>query len=466
MSQNANKTKVAFISSAASDFDAARRLYEELKNNGELKKAGLEPWLDKESILPGQIRSAATKNAIKGSRFFIALLSKNSVSERGDVQKQLKGALDAFKEFLESDIYIIPARLDDCGIPYDELKDIQYVDLFPEWEDGIKRILSAMNIPSYQSGFLPSSPPPRLDEVYWDDLIRFIDQKKCIPFIGPAASSPWISLREVAENWMKEYHYPFEDPDVVKTRTGEEDSYKLARVSQFLAIKKGERFPKIQLRKRLTDTLTKIQSPLSVEHPYSVLAELDLPIYITTNYDHLMEAALRSGRKEPKSEYCRWNEKLDPLSEESRRYQPTVSKPLVYHLHGDIDTPDSLVLTERDYFDFVIKMNKESEQDLFPTVICRELPGSSLMFVGYTLQDINFRAIFQGALSPFQSSRRRKTTTNVAVQIPPSISTGVEYLDEYATNMFEVHAYWGNIDAFVKELRERWRNRAAIPIES
>ena len=36
------------------------------------------------------------------------------------------------------------ARLDDCEIPYERLEDIQYVDLFPDWNRGLNQILQAM----------------------------------------------------------------------------------------------------------------------------------------------------------------------------------------------------------------------------------------------------------------------------------------------------------------------------------
>jgi hypothetical protein len=52
------------------------------------------------------------------------------------VQKELKYAIEVLDEFPESQIFVIPCRLDDCEIPYDKLKDIEYVDLFPNWEDG------------------------------------------------------------------------------------------------------------------------------------------------------------------------------------------------------------------------------------------------------------------------------------------------------------------------------------------
>lgn len=153
---------------------------------------------------------------------------------------------------------------------------------------------------------------------------------------------------------------------------------------------------------------------------YAVLADLDLPIYVTTNYDFLMEEALRGrsrGRKEPVSGFCRWNDKLaeTPL-EYDRKYKPTESRPFVYDLHGYIDKPESMILTERDYFDFVIYLNKEKETDIHPSFIITELPRSSLLFIGYNIQDINFRSIFQGALSFIGG---KSQTISVAVQIPP-----------------------------------------------
>ena len=62
------------------------------------------------------------------------------------VQKEFKYALDNFDKFPESQIYIIPARLDDCQIPYEKLEDIQYVDMFPDWDKGVKQIFEAMGV--------------------------------------------------------------------------------------------------------------------------------------------------------------------------------------------------------------------------------------------------------------------------------------------------------------------------------
>ena len=46
--------------------------------------------------------------------------------------------------------------------------------------------------------------------------------------------------------------------------------------------------------------------------PYDVLSNLDLPIYITTNYDRFMENALsKNQRKKPESDFCKWSDKLN-----------------------------------------------------------------------------------------------------------------------------------------------------------
>lgn len=64
-----------------------------------------------------------------------------------------------------------------------------------------------------------------------------------------------------------------------------------------------------------------------------------------------MEAALKSRGKDPVSEFCRWNKVgeaggITSVFDGEKQYMPTAARPLVYHLHGIIDKPQSIVLTE------------------------------------------------------------------------------------------------------------------------
>jgi hypothetical protein len=129
-----------FINCAHEDKKAAKKLYADLEKNG------AEPWLDEESLLPGQKWRVAIRQAIRNSRYFLAVLSSNSISRRGYVHKEMAEALEMLDQFPESDIFIIPVRLDDCSPSHDRLRDLQWVDLFPSWEEGLARILRAVGL--------------------------------------------------------------------------------------------------------------------------------------------------------------------------------------------------------------------------------------------------------------------------------------------------------------------------------
>jgi TIR domain len=123
-----------FISYAREDGDAAAKLYSELRG------FGFEVWFDSESLQPGARWRVRIEEAIKASDFIIALLSSRSVKKRGYVQKEIRYALEAIDEMPESDIFLIPARLDDCKPSHRALYDLQWIDLFPSWESGLRKI--------------------------------------------------------------------------------------------------------------------------------------------------------------------------------------------------------------------------------------------------------------------------------------------------------------------------------------
>ena len=85
--------------------------------------------MDKESLLPCQDWKFEIRKAIKISRYFVALFSRTSVEKKGYIQKEFKYAIDVLDEFPEGGIFIIPARLDICDIPYERFWDIYSITL-------------------------------------------------------------------------------------------------------------------------------------------------------------------------------------------------------------------------------------------------------------------------------------------------------------------------------------------------
>lgn len=304
----------------------------------------------------------------------------------------------------------------------------------------------------------------------WRDLLTSICKRKCIPFVGSGiytiqsedAKMLLPSSKAIVERWKKEHRYPLEDLYELARVYTLEDSYQLARLAQFLEIESAdEMYPKNMLSDMLKEIdLVDFNSQFKNSSPYNILANLDLPIYITTNYDKFLELTIsKSPNKESQSELCRWNDNLTKYFRtlevssifEQNQYKPSAEGPLVYHILGDIDTPQSMVLAERDYFEYVINLNKNEEKDMIPSVIRKELGLSSLLFIGYSLDDINFRVIFQGFLSFLDDLPKEYRKLSIAVQIPPVISKEEQikmqkYLDQYTRNMFDLRIYWADVE--------------------
>lgn len=124
-SNTAKSSATLFISYARTDVETVREIYEILMQNK------YRPWMDIFSIKGGEDWFRAITKAIDESEIFLAILSNNSVSRRGVIQKELKKALDKWDGMLPDDIFIIPIRIDDCPIP-EVLKHIQVLD----WNNG------------------------------------------------------------------------------------------------------------------------------------------------------------------------------------------------------------------------------------------------------------------------------------------------------------------------------------------
>src|SRR5215469_11155715 len=174
--------KTVFISYAREDAEFAERLYKDLKN------VGLLPWLDKETIRAGENWKIAIRKAIKSSRYFIPLFSVKWVEKAAYVQKEIKYAIDNYDIYPESEISIIPARLDDCQIPFEKLEEIQYVDLFPDWNNGLTKIFDtfrSQGIELTQGGDNQTTAAAEVEEWHlglsekdWIDLLSSIYRKK------------------------------------------------------------------------------------------------------------------------------------------------------------------------------------------------------------------------------------------------------------------------------------------------
>ncbi len=248
----------------------------------------------------------------------------------------------------------------------------------------------------------------KLNDKDWDLLLARINDKECTPFLGAGACHPILPLgSDIAKEWSKKYGYPLRD------------SWDLVRVAQFLAVDKDDMFPKSEIIKMLKKN-KKLPDFKASDEIHGVLADLELPVYITTNYDDFMMQALINRGKDVKREFCRWNQAIKnrpkPSIFESGGFTPTLASPVVFHLHGNSEKSESIVITRDDYLDFLVNINKDTTNTMIPPRIQDAFTSTSLLFLGYSLDDWSFQVIFRHIINNLQISFSR---VHVSVQLAP-----------------------------------------------
>lgn len=106
---------------------------------------------------------------------------------------------------------------------------------------------------------------------------------------------------------------------------------------------------------------------------------LPFEIIITTNFDFLLEDGYREVNK-------LFHVFMD---ETSLSITPPKNSVSILKLHGDFDNPSRLIITEKDYDTFL------NRYPLVSTFLCNQLISKTPLFIGYSIDDPDFRNIWQ-----------------------------------------------------------------------
>ncbi|WP_157272628.1 SIR2 family protein [Paenibacillus daejeonensis] len=118
-----------------------------------------------------------------------------------------------------------------------------------------------------------------------------------------------------------------------------------------------------------------------VEEEYSSFQKMLLKaqIILSTNYDKFIEESYDNI-----SEY-----QITKYIGQKGFFQDTLGYAELYKLHGCVDSPENIIITENDYENF------EKNSVLISAKIISMMMNSSIIFVGYSLTDINVRKIIK-----------------------------------------------------------------------
>ena len=321
----------------------------------------------------------------------------------------------------------------------------------------------------------------------WPALIGHIRDGRCTPVLGLGLTdSIFGSRQDIARKWAQRYRYPLSDhdrddlPQVAQyVSTNQDDAHVRRELGDYLRTELVERYPEFAPANLGVGTLPVMLRDVwqgrrekNPDDPFAVLARLPFPMYVTTHTSTLLEDALRAeGRWDddnPTVAYCEWKDIDWPESiyEREPEYEPTPERPLVVYLMGNVETPSpqnptSLVITENDYFNYLIEVSRNPTRSR-ATCAARSVNGS-LMFLGFRLEDWDFRVLFRTIMRQ-PGAERRDGFDHVAAQIDPETGETVDpararrYLERYLQTD-RVSVFWGTVDDFAGRLRRAWDER-------
>jgi hypothetical protein len=315
----------------------------------------------------------------------------------------------------------------------------------------------------------------RIDEIFSEDaeLLSMLKEERVPTFYDEMNTID----HQLAKKWASKVEYPMSD------------GHSWARVAQYLQVdpkkmlaseyvrflngrllamgrnKKGYEEKAEQLEAWLKDLrFSEIAAhldcpttfPRNREDPLLLLAKMPFQVYITTSYSDFLERALLKAGKTPRRQICYYN---GPTTKDNisnylpdNSYIPDYNNPVVYYLFGMEEYKSSMVLSEDDYLDFLIRAETFQASSDYPYHLRLALSSSSLLLLGYSLRDWDFRTLFRLILEP-----RLQPQPSIAIQFKPSLGQKDDrartenYLNQYFQKQkFDIR--WSNAEDFVYDL--------------
>jgi hypothetical protein len=117
------------------------------------------------------------------------------------------------------------------------------------------------------------------------------------------------------------------------------------------------------------------------------------------------------------------------------------------------------VVTEDDHLDYMARISHDHEFFL-PVSVNERLASTTLLFLGYRMEDLDLKIIMRGLLTHLDL--QRWNMLHVAVQLESSQRDQakekevIDYFQKYFSDA-RIDIYWGNTMQFMSDLSARWK---------
>lgn len=269
-----------------------------------------------------------------------------------------------------------------------------------------------------------------------NDLIEAIRNKRAILFVGAGVSKNVgvPTTQEMVAEIAKQLGYdPADFRSLGDART----------LAEFYKLTKGNLGP---LRSWMDVTWHRQELDVRKSEVHRLLVELDFPIIYTTNYDRWLERAYDAYGKP----YVKIANVGDLLHAREGVTQ-------IVKFHGDFDDDESIVLTESSFFErlgFVNPLDIKLQADVL---------GRPILFIGYSLTDINIRYLVYRLQRLWEESRLRhiRPKSYVFLTLPNPVQERVLRKREIEPIISEDADPGKGLAKFLRQLLEGVRGGAA-----
>jgi hypothetical protein len=140
-----------FLSHSSQDTELAEEIC------GDLRCAGYEPWIDKQSIKAGSPIYASIESAALKCHYFVVLLSNAAITSQWVEEEVMNVLWDKLSEKKRKQI--IPALKESCELPR-KLRNYKYADFRNGYAVGFAQIYSAIDYPPIANRWPDDLLPP------------------------------------------------------------------------------------------------------------------------------------------------------------------------------------------------------------------------------------------------------------------------------------------------------------------
>lgn len=291
---------------------------------------------------------------------------------------------------------------------------------------------------------------------------------EAVVLLGSELNPPWLRRASKTSPWRLIGH---DDGPWARTHRRELAAMHLRNLrdmAQFYALEERRGLQETVFR--AGDTLTELARAVHASDPEAEwweslnhLAKLPVSVFVTTSPHTLLEQVLLAAGKRPRTLCFPWREtagSVDPRFDVDADIDPRPDEPLVYHLFGIEDAPDSLMLDEDDYLAILACMLAQPSRGL--AALSSALVSRLALMIGFDHSSQEFRTLCHGLFDPGRAEAGAdewRRGTLLQVHWPDEWPTSDLELVKLRLDYRGLDVIWSEPHSFVRRLAAAWASR-------